>query len=97
MYIAAESKQQTMGKFKHDLGVAAEDKVTGFSGIIVGRAQYLTGCNQYCVKPRVDEKGDVRKGQWFDEGELNITGEGITAKEVASPAPGGPQRDAPEA
>jgi len=78
------------------LGLKAKDKITGFEGIITGRAQYLTGCNQAVLVPTVDDKGLVRGGEWFDEARLEIIGEGFTPAEVSSTAnPGGPQRDAP--
>ncbi len=74
----------------------ARDKITGFEEIITGRAQYLTGCNQAVLCPPVDDKGLVRAGEWFDEGRLEIIGEGFQPEQVSSSKnPGGPQRDAP--
>ncbi len=78
------------------LGMKARDKITGFEGIIVGRAQYLTSCSQAVLVPTVDGKGLARAGEWFDEARLEIIGEGFTPPEVPSTTkPGGPQRDAP--
>jgi len=37
------------------LGKKAKDKITGFVGIIIGRAQYLTGCDQYALVAEVVE------------------------------------------
>jgi hypothetical protein len=34
---------------------------------VIGRVQYLTGCNQVLVQPRVDEKGAYRDSMWIDE------------------------------
>lgn len=79
------------------LGKEAQDKITGFKGIITGRAEYLTGCNQYILTPKV-KKGSASpaEGAWFDEGSLEIIGKGISAKEVqTADTLGGPQRDAP--
>jgi hypothetical protein len=79
-----------------ELGVKGKDRITGFEGIITGRAQYLTGCNQCVLVPPVNEKGEVRDGQWFDESRIEILGPGFTPAQVASAAnPGGPQRDMP--
>lgn len=54
-------------EFKHDLGVEASDVVTGFKGIITGRAQHLTGCNTYGLKPKIDSEGKISSDEWFDE------------------------------
>ena len=50
-----------------ELGVTAEDKVTGFRGTVTGKCQYLTGCNQVLLIPRVDKDGKCQDGAWFDE------------------------------
>ena len=50
------------------LGQKAKDKVTGFEGIIIGRCQYLTGCDQYGLVPPARD-GKIEPAQWFDEGE----------------------------
>jgi hypothetical protein len=77
-----------------ELGNKARDKISGFEGVITGRAQYLTGCEQYVLQPPI-KNGEMQKSEWFDEGRLEVVGEGISAADVAGPAPGGPQRDAP--
>lgn len=77
-----------------ELGLKAKDKITGFEGVITGRAQYLTGCDQYVLVPGIKD-GQLQKSEWFDEGRLEVIGEGITAEAVAGPKRGGPQRDAP--
>lgn len=45
---------------------------------------YLTGCNQYGLQPVMDKYGKVPDVRYFDEGRLEITGEGITREEVAT-------------
>lgn len=49
------------------LGWTAKDKITGFQGVITGRCEYLTGCNQVLLSPPVDEKGAHRDACWYDE------------------------------
>lgn len=49
------------------LGKTYTDQVTGFRGVATGYVQYLTGCNQVLLIPKVDKDGKVREGQWFDE------------------------------
>lgn len=76
------------------LGKKAKDKITGFEGIIIGRAQYLYGCDQYGLAPEAKD-GKVLETNWFDEGRVEITGDGVSAKEVQVEKPGGPNRDFP--
>lgn len=54
-------------------GVKARDVVTGFEGIVTGKASYLTGCDQYLLAPPVDESGSSRDGKWFDVNRLEVT------------------------
>ena len=78
------------------LGVKAKDKISGFEGIVIGKAQYLTGCDQVCLKPSVDKDGKMQDAHWFDEGAVIKTSEGLHAKEVKSDKPGGPRNDQPK-
>lgn len=76
------------------LGKKAKDKVTGFEGIIIGRAEYLFGCAQYgIVAPAKD--GVTKGAEWFDEGRIEVTGEGIDPASVKVKDNGGPNRDMP--
>jgi hypothetical protein len=58
--------------FKFSRGVYVEDAVTGFKGCVVGRADYLTGCNRYYIQPSVDKDGKHIEGMWIDEHALNV-------------------------
>lgn len=78
-----------------ELGKKGKEQVTGFVGILTGRCTYLYGCDQYCLTPPVDEKGGLQDGKWFDEGRIEIIGEGIAAEQVQVKEPGGPDRGAP--
>jgi hypothetical protein len=76
------------------LGKKARDKITGFEGIVIGRIQYLTGCDQYGIVPPMKD-GKPSSAEWFDEGRIEVIGEGITPESVQAPQRGGPNRDAP--
>ncbi len=78
-----------------NLGQKARDKITGFKGTITARAQYLYGCDQYCIVPTVDKDGKIEKSEWFDEGRIEIISAGISPEDVRMEKPGGPQRDMP--
>lgn len=78
------------------LGKIAKDKITGFTGIVTGKAEYLTGCNQFLLMPPCAENGAFVEGQWFDEGRLSVLpGEGIS-KESVSAEENGCDKQAPK-
>lgn len=52
------------------LGVRARDRVTGFTGVVTGHANYLSGCAQALLAPGVGADGTFRDGQWFDQQRL---------------------------
>ena len=70
------------------LGLEVKDKITGFTGIVTARINYLTGCDRYAVTPPVDKDGKVRDGEWFDEGRLMILSQGISEEDVTMRVPG---------
>jgi len=67
---------------KLKLGVVARDKATGFEGTVMGHAKYLTGCDQYCLQPKVEKSGELPSSHWFDEGRLEVVKKGIKKEEV---------------
>ncbi len=77
------------------MGCEAKDRITGFRGIVTGMAQYITGCDQALLKPKVDKEGKYVEGHWFDVGRLEYVGQGVKAVEVEGNKPPGPQPDAP--
>ena len=60
------------------LGDIAKDKITGFEGVITGMASYLTGCEQYCIQPKIQDgnSGNYPEARWFDEGRLEVVYQG---------------------
>ena len=77
------------------LGKEAKDKVTGFQGIIIGKCNYLFGCNQYGISPKCKD-GKIGETAWFDEGRIQILGPGISPEEVKVEKNGGLNRDCPK-
>ena len=55
------------------LGKTVTDRITGFTGVVVGHVEYLTGCNQALVVPKVDKEGKLQEGQWFDDQRLQLS------------------------
>lgn len=78
------------------LGDRVVDRVTGWSGIITGRLEYLNGCRQFLVKPEhLDKDGKMVDGIWLDEQYLMVLDKGVLPDPFAvSPdvQRGGPNR-----
>ena len=49
------------------LGMKAKDKISGFTGTITGRCEYVSGCTQLLLAPTVGKDGAARSSEWFDE------------------------------
>ena len=52
------------------LGNTYKDLITGFKGVAVGYCEYLSGCNQVLLSPKIDKDGAHRSGVWIDEQRL---------------------------
>ena len=64
--------------FKFELGERVKDVVTGISGVVMARSQFITGCDQYGIcdtKPKKD--GSRPDWEYFDENRLIKDGKGI--------------------
>ncbi len=48
------------------MGDTARDTITGFSGVVMGRCEYATGCNQVLLSPKAKPDGDWVESRWFD-------------------------------
>lgn len=76
--------------FRFELGQEVKDRLTGFKGYITGRCEYLTGCIQYSINPKI-KKGDTGypQGTWMDEDRLE---KGIGKFKLDVKVSGGPQQ-----
>lgn len=72
--------------FAHELGSTGTDQITGFVGIIVGRSEWMTGCRQYCLCPKLAEDGAYRESQWFDEERIGIVSPEVATTPIKKPA-----------
>ena len=36
-----------------ELGQKVQDSITGFAGLVTGRCEYITGCNQILIQPPI--------------------------------------------
>ena len=72
-------KQHT---FKFELGERVKDVITGMSGVIMGRSNFITGCDQYAISPtKLTKDGKRPDWEYFDENRLVKTGVGIKLPE----------------
>ena len=68
-------------------GKKCRDKVTGLEGICIACTTTLFSADQYALE-RLNKKGRPEH-EWFDEGRLEIIGDGVKVKDVESSRPGG--------
>lgn len=54
------------------LGVKAKDIITGYSGVVIGRCEYISGCNQVLLVPPIGKDGKRDAGEWFDEQRMQV-------------------------
>lgn len=75
------------------LGDEVKDSISGFKGIVTGRAEYLTGCVQIQVVERNPQVGKQPVECWIDEQRLVVTNAGAYGlpEEEIKEAPAGPQ------
>lgn len=73
------------------LGDLAQDRISGFVGIVTGRGEYLYGCVQVLLAPREQREGKPCESQWFDEDRCEVVEAGKMRKPVtAEDRKGGP-------
>lgn len=63
--------------FTFDRGDRVRDKVTRFEGIVISRADHISGCNTYGVQPVDLKDGAPQDVRWFDEPRLEGTGKRV--------------------
>lgn len=67
------------------LGYKGKDRITGFEGIVTGYVQYVTGCNQLLLAPKVGKDGSAKEAQWFDQQRVVLSGKPIALDNGKSP------------
>lgn len=80
-----------------ELGSKVKDSISGFSGIVVGKTEWLYGCVRIGVAPDcTDKDGKTIDTAWFDEGQLIVLKtrtevEKKLKKELPKKSTGGPR------
>jgi hypothetical protein len=73
-----------------ELGDKVKCKHTGFTGIAVSRTEFINGCVQYGVVPKVTKENKYPDEMGIDEDSLEKVG--VKKKTVKKKATGGPAR-----
>lgn len=71
------------------LGTKVKDIVTGVSGILTSRHEYLNGCVRYALHPGTDKDGKIMEEVVFDQAQLELIDEGVSEK-IKPSQTGGP-------
>lgn len=58
--------------FTVEMGDKVRDAITGFTGVVTGRCEYVSGCNQALVAPGVKEDGTFVESMWLDDDRLEV-------------------------
>lgn len=83
--------------WKFRLKDEVKDTVTGFKGTITARIEYLNGCIQYCVEPKVGKEMKMEKHHWVDEAQLElIKTRSARAKKASEKGTGGVMPNTPD-
>jgi len=73
-----------------ELGDKVKDSVTGFTGVAIGRTQWLYGCDRIIVQPPVGKDGKLGETGQFDEPSLVVIAKKkVTVKKVPGAKTGG--------
>lgn len=92
MKVAPFVTKKGITMFKFELGSEAQDIVTGYVGIIIGRAEHITGCNTYGVQKKTKKNEAPENSVYFDENRLKLTGKKVKVVN-SNPDKGGPQQN----
>ena len=66
------------------LGKKVRDTVTGVTGIAIAKIEYMNGCVQYNIQPKVVKDGVAAEARWVDVGQLEL----VKVRKAASAKPG---------
>ena len=66
---------------KIELGNLAKDTVTGMTGIVVARTEWMNGCVRLTLQPREVKDGKAVEGGTFDLEQVEYIDEGVRKSE----------------
>ena len=82
-----------------ELGDIAKDSVSGFTGIVIAKTNFLFGCTRIGLKSRELHDGKTIDAEWFDEPQIEVVEKQAVASEsrprkdrTGGPLPATPKR-----
>lgn len=83
-----------MNDFKFQMGELVTDKITGFTGVIILRSEWISNCNTYGLQPTNLKDNNLISRSDFDEPRLEsaLTGKDIVNLEIEEKVGGDPGR-----
>jgi hypothetical protein len=60
-----------------ELGDLAKDNITGFTGIVVARTEWINNCTRFTLQPQKLKDGTPIEQQTFDEMQLRVLKENV--------------------
>jgi hypothetical protein len=93
MGIFTSNKPLPVAEFRVPLGVLAKDRISGFTGVVESRTQYLTGCNRIAMRQQgVKPDGGLYELIGFDEPFVEVVDDKVVQPVVPRASDsGGPQ------
>lgn len=74
-----------------NLGDKVKDRLSGMTGIVTGRTEYLYGCRSVMVNPGVVHEGKPVDSTWLDEDRCELVeAAAVPMPATAADAAGGP-------
>lgn len=77
-----------------ELGDVAKDKITGFTGVVIGRTKWLHGCERLTIQPQELKDGKPIDACSFDLPQLDLVSKAQvnTTSKTGGPGPVSPRR-----
>jgi len=69
------------------LGAKVLDSISGLTGTVVARTEYLNGCVRVCVDPGIVKDGKPVEASWIDEQQLTEESEAKSGGPGPTPPP----------
>lgn len=69
-------------KSENHIGKKVRCRISGFTGIATSRIEYLNGCVQYGVRPRVGKDKKQPDIEYFDWQQLEVIGPGLSGRRL---------------
>lgn len=73
------------------LGQKARDRITGFTGIVIARTEWLHGCTRITIQPSALHEGKPIDTQTVDEAQCEVVGKVTMFADAPKHKPAGPK------